>query len=118
MTDHFDGITMPFEASEPLNLKAGIDADIREKAGFIVSRMLLNGIGIRMEQTFFVEEAIAIALQAERDNCATVAEECEIAIPLGTGIADGASIAAKQIASAIRRQPTHASTKAIEGEKT
>ena len=35
MTDHFDGITMPFEASEPLNLKAEnpgakaeIDADV------------------------------------------------------------------------------------------
>lgn len=48
-----------------------------------------------------VAPVIASALMAERERCAEVAKNCRLTVPLIPGAADGASMASKQISSAI-----------------
>ena len=45
-----------------------------------------------------VQAAVARAVEA----CAVIADECEITLPLGVGLACGASMAIRQVAAAIR----------------
>jgi hypothetical protein len=53
-----------------------------------------------------IAKAIDEAVAAERERCANIADEVYIEVPLTAGAADGASIAARQIAAAIRRAPS------------
>lgn len=98
MTDHFDGITMPFEASEPLNLKA-------------------ENPGAKAEIDADVLQAIMEQAQVFASTWSLVGGRFDDGSKLRQS-SDEKELLRGMISAAIRRPPTHASTKAIEGEQT
>jgi hypothetical protein len=99
-------ITMSPTAEETVILgervMSEIAADIRKAAESAVSSAYQTGVELQMHQSFALVEKVAEAILAERERCARIAAECAIAVPLTQGAADGASIAARQIETAIR----------------